>query len=186
MADIAVTGWYLQNTLDNHYKDYAVYLADNGVLAIRWGRIDTQGQCKVTRYPTLTDAKAVALRQVYAKAAKGYKLIDDEIKFSLDEEILKTAASLGTVNAITRAFADAKNRGRYEGDKVAVFTHYDKLTEVAEALMTRAASAESFDALEGEFNAMEAAWTALEEKRAQVEITIGLTRQMLMQKLLTG
>jgi predicted DNA-binding WGR domain protein len=184
--DVPVTAWYLTNTTANHYKDYTVYLADNGVLAIHWGKIDTAGQSKIEKHASYLDAKAVALRQVYAKASRGYVLKVDELKFVVDESVLIAAATTKDHRTLHNHFVRAREQHSFEGDKVAVFGHYDGLIEKASALMNRAASAESFDSLMDEFNAMEVSWTAIEDKRNEAETTISLTRQMLMQKLMSG
>lgn len=184
--DVPVTAWYLTNTTANHYKEYAVYLADNGVLAIHWGKIDTQGQSKIEKHATFQDAKTVAMRQVYAKASKGYVLHNDEVKFTVSADTLEEANRIGSTNELRAAMVRAIEANAFEGDKDSVFSHYDKLIEKAERLMDRAASAESFDALMDEFNAMEVSWSAIEEKRDAAATTVDLTRQMLMQKLISG
>ncbi|MDN8806865.1 WGR domain-containing protein, partial [Staphylococcus aureus] len=53
-------------------KFYNVYIAEDGTVVLRWGRMHTHGQSSVSAMPTYDDAVDLGMRQVYAKKSKGY------------------------------------------------------------------------------------------------------------------
>lgn len=182
---IPIVGWYLENRIGNHSKFYTVLVADNGVVALAWGKIGTQGQSKIQKLPTHDAADDVGRRQVYAKKSKGYSAVHSEVKFTMDGDELARACSLNDAFALTRTFAKALREPQFQGDAQAVAKHYDDFVAKAQRLMDKAGSM-PFDAVYADFEELEAAWNEINDKHSEAETTLSLTKAILQQSLLSG
>jgi predicted DNA-binding WGR domain protein len=185
MGDIRVTGYYLENTNPGHSKFYLVTVADNGVLTLTWGRIGTNGQSKVQKFPSREDADTVGMRQVYAKAAKGYTRKLDDVRFSLTEADLDRACTSSSAATVNYAFWRAGYEPQFEADKTSVLRHYEDFLAKAQGVMDKAATL-PFDAVLPDFEELEESWAVIEEAHATTKTTLDLTRQKLRQSLMSG
>lgn len=182
--ETAVTGWYLENTISGH-KFYTVLISDNGVVTTSWGKIGTNGQSKVQRLTEVSEARDIGMRQVYSKKSRGYVMVSDEIKFVVPTQTLNDACSQNSASGLDRIFHKARREPRFDGDKKAVFQHYDGFVEQAHKLLERVGKA-TFDDLYGEFEDLKKAWEELDDKHAEAATTVSIVEQMLQQALLTG
>lgn len=182
---IPVEGWYLENRTGTHSKFYTVLIADNGVCVMAWGRIGTVGQKKIQKLPSLEDAKALGLRQVYSKQSGGYSMITSEFRFTIDEALLDECCQRDVSGPLTQQFHDARREPQYEGEKKSVTTHYDDFVDKAQRLLG-GASERPFEEVFAEFQELKEAWEAISEKHDEAAITISLTKQMLSQRLMSG
>jgi len=183
---IPITGWYLENRLPGHHKFYTVLIADNGVVTTSWGRIGTAGQSKVQKFPAHSDAKDVGLRQLYAKKSKGYTAVNEDVKFMVTTTMLNDACSANSASTLDRTFHKALREPRFEGDKKAVFQHYDSFVDQAHKLLDKAGQGMAFEALYVEFEELKSAWSELDDKHSEAAVTIGLAEQTLHQALMGG
>jgi predicted DNA-binding WGR domain protein len=179
---IPTVRWYLENREDGHSKFYTCYVTDTGVLALAWGRIGTAGQCKVEQYPAFVDARTIALRQVYAKAAKGYRIVEDEFKFTVGQAGLELAAEHQTVVHLNKIAEEAIRENKFAGEQQSATQHYDSFIAQAERLMQRAATEPVADVL-ADYSQLEAAWRELDDKHGIAETTLSLTGSMLRNAL---
>lgn len=182
---VPAVGWYLENTTPGHSKYYLITVTDSGVVTLSWGRIGTRGQCKVQKFPTFDDAQDVAMRQLYAKASKGYRKVHSDIKFTIDLDALERVCTNQAADEITRQFWAAQRQPQFDGDRQAVLIHYDQFVEKAQTLMNNATSM-PFEAVYNDFEELEKAWTEIDERHSSASTTIELTRKMLHQALLNG
>lgn len=184
---IVVTGWYMEyrDPTNNHHKFYTVLVAENGVLVTNWGRIGATGQSSIKKLPSQEDAYVLGQRQVFAKRAKGYVAVHEDVKFTLAESVTVEAAELNVAYYMTRPFFAAAAEPQYEGDKKAVSAHYDEFVERAQKLMSEA-STRPFDAVYAEFEELQEAWQAISDKHDEAKVTIDLTTQLLNQRLMSG
>lgn len=186
VVTVPIVGWHLTqiNLATNTNKFYDVFLADDGTVAIQWGRIGSVGQCKV-EFLDYDHAADIALRQVHTKAAKGYKKVVEEFKFTIEDRLLQQSVEYQGVQAIQQAFAVAQRDGKYTGATEAVFQHYDSFVDDAQALMDRAATLDVGEVMD-EWAQIQASWTELDAKHATAATTLDLTRQMVTSKLMGG
>lgn len=182
---IPVEGWYLENRTGNHSKFYTVLIAENGVVVTAWGRIGTAGQSKIQRLPTPADAEALGRRQAYSKQAGGYSVLTNAFRFTIGEALLDEACQRDAAELLTRAFHAAQNDPQFEVEKKSVTSHYDQFVEKAQRLLTGAGD-RAFDEVYAEFEELETAWQAINDKHDEAAVTIGLTRQKLHQRLMSG
>lgn len=185
-AEVPVTSWYLENQQPGHNKFYLCLVSDAGHCVLVWGRIGSAGQSKVEKYPTYGDAETIALKQAYAKAAKGYDMRDERFKFAVKSRMLDSAVdSPGNDRHadLMAARRMAKQDPQFTGEQQSATRHYDTFIGAAEKLMQRAARNEDAFALLEEWQALQDAWTELDAKHSTAATTLSLTGQMLQQKL---
>lgn len=186
MSDfVPVTGYYLENRAGTHNKFYLILVSETGVLVTAWGRIGTTGQSKVVSYPTHGEALDLGLRQLYSKKSKGYQAVHSEVLFSAPRGTLNKAVLADDSHQLNRRFFDACRENLFDGYRQAVAKHYDDFVKKAQALMD-GASDRPFDEVYGEFEDLEKAWGEIAEHHESAQATIGLTRQMLQTRLLSG
>lgn len=185
MSDnIDVRGWYLENRNGSHQKFYTVLIASNGYVVTAWGRIGAQGQSKIQKLAP-SDATDVGLRQVFSKKTGGYTALTDDLLFAVASEVLTQAGANQQTAPLTRLFAEARTKPAFQGEKDAALKHYDDFTEKAQALLANA-SGRSFDEVWGEFEELQAAWQALDDKHSETRVTVDLCRAQLGQALMSG
>lgn len=184
---VAVTGWHMQykDLASNHSKFYTVLIADDGVVVTAWGRIGTKGQDKIQKLPQFADADHVGKRQLYSKRSKGYESVHEDVKFTMDEDLINKACEAGDSSQMTREFFKAVSAPQFDGDKSAVFGHYDEFVAKAQRLMD-GASNRPFDAVFAEFDQLKAAWAEIDDKHAEASVTVSMIDQVLNQRLMSG
>lgn len=180
-ATVPVTGWYLENTEGGHMKQYTVLLSDDGVVVHAWGRIGTAGQARVARLPQ-TDAKAQAMKQVYSKQSTGYKLLTADLKFAVSQTLLDDCVRRTNTRPLIHAFMQASRDPEFQGQKQVVLKHYDDFLTKAQDLMGDAGGLD-IDAVFKQFQDLEEAWREINDKHQEAEVTLGLTRAILTQRL---
>ncbi len=185
MSEIAAAGWHLENHQPGHDKFYTVIVTDNGAVSLSWGRNGTRGQSKVQKFPTRADAESVALRQVYAKQAKGYEPVQSNVKFLISDAVVTSASRASDASGMVRELHRAMREPQYEGHKRSVLTHYDEFVAKAQSLMSKAASM-PFEAVYAEFEELRDSWAEIAKKHDEAAVTIGLTEQMLFKSLMEG
>lgn len=183
MSDVRVTGWYLEqrNPAANVAKQYTVLIGEDGTLVLAWGRIGQEGQKKVHRLP-FASAEAQGKKQLYAKQSGGYSVVQDEFVFAVDSEVLDEACRRELPNPVIRAFHAARTDPRYVGEQKSVIKHYDDFVAKAQRLLQEAGD-RPFEDVFNEFEELTSAWEAITEAHDAAEVTIGLTKQMLSQRL---
>jgi predicted DNA-binding WGR domain protein len=186
ITQVPLLGWHLTmvNAATNTNKFYDVFLTEDGHVIIQWGRIGTQGQCKVEKMD-YAGAKNIAMKQVYGKAAKGYKTIIDEFKFNVGADILKRALDMQSVGQVQQAFSAAQRDNRYGGERDSVYSHYDSFITQAQHLMDRAADLDIGQVMD-EWAQIQGAFEEINVKHQTAATTIALTQQMVSQKLMGG
>jgi predicted DNA-binding WGR domain protein len=182
--DVMVQGWHLENRNGNHNKFYTVLIAENGIVVTAWGRIGQQGQSKIQKL-SYADAEAIGMRQVYAKQTGGYRALTEALKFTVDGGVLSSAAATSMTTPLTRAFHEAARAPRFDTEKNAALKHYDDFVNQAQALLSGAGD-RPFDEVWGEFEELEAAWKALDDKHSETRVTVDLCRRRLGQALMSG
>lgn len=185
-AKVPVSAWELTYESDaaNSHKFYRVFVSDDGVVVLRWGRIGTQGQQSVSLHPTADEARDVALRQVYAKKSKGYVQELPEHKFAATALAVERAKE-GYPSALYTEYQNSLEEGRFDGAKAVVLSHYDDFAEQARSLMERAPDA-NFETIMDEYQQFEAVWEEIHNRHTEVEAVLDLTKRTLMQKLMGG
>lgn len=187
-AEVPINSWYLEliNEAANHYKFYLCMASDAGHLIIVWGRIGSAGQCKIEKFSSYKEAETVALKQVYAKASKGYAIKEDGFKFTATvgdlEEAVKRAGQPGAHSKIYNARHLARTNPKFKGEQATAARHYDNFIEAAETMMSRAAN-EPVETLFDDWQALQDAWAELADKHSIAATTLSLTAQMLQNKL---
>lgn len=182
MQTTTFTGYRLTNTQPGHFKQYTILIGDDGTLVLAWGRIGAEGQVKSQKLPSREDAEGLGLRQLYDKQAKGYESKVNGLKFSVRDLDITPGLK---ARALLREFARAQEDPQFQGDQQAVVTHYDELVAKAQKLLDTAGT-QDFDAVFAQFEDLDNAWKAIEEKHAEVQVTIGFLRQTLHQRLMGG
>lgn len=172
-------GWYLENQNGNHDKFYAVVLLEEeGIVVLNWGRRGTYGQHSVKEVGP-GQAKAIALRQAYAKRSEGYEMLDEDFEFEYSYR------DFGEWEASCQEFLRERRKPRYDRSREMVVKHYDEFVDKAQQLMSSVGERE-FENLMAELEALETAWAAIQDHHAQADVTISLTKQMLHQRLMSG
>lgn len=174
--------WRLEYIEGTSSKYYEVFITSNGVLALAWGRIGTEGQCKIQKFVGYAEAEVVGMRQAYAKEAKGYRRVHDDVSFMVEDFQVDTVIRSNSIVPFRTAMVVAETQTDIYNPKDAAYRHYDDFTAKAERLIERART-DNVEELLDDFQTLEAAWRELKERHDRTEITVGLCRQMLMQAL---
>lgn len=182
IKDYGARYWRLEykNAAQNSNKFYEVFIVDNGVCVLRWGRIGTAGQSKA-HAGTYTDVESVGLRQVYAKQGKAYKAVQSDFKFVVDEETVDNARR-GNTAGLAKACTEARADGQFGGARDAVLKHYADFSTQVQELLHNAATYD-FEVVIEEYDALEKVWADIEDKHREVVTAMSLAKQTLMQKL---
>lgn len=180
----AVDVWYLEYRVGTSDKFYQVFVSENGIVTLRWGRRGTAGQHSVARYSTYDDARDHGLKQVFAKKSKGYTQQGPDTKFLADQEVLD-AALRGSPARLVSTWNEALRNGQFEGAKQTVLKHYEDFAERIKALMIQAEHSD-FAQLSDEFEAVEKVWEEISDKHAEVNAAMQLTKATLYQKLISS
>lgn len=191
MTDVLVEGWYLHYRDDNanSNKFYFVTLTETGVVGISWGRVGSNGQHQVSK-ADYTSAKALAMRQVFAKQSKGYKMVHEGLKFTLDPKfVTDLCVDKSRMSVVLHAFNEVANKSGFgSGDQESVFRHYEDLVNRATALMDQASdpsmTSRRLEQLDDALAGLEEVWEGLASKHDEAAATISLTRAMVASKLL--
>jgi predicted DNA-binding WGR domain protein len=189
MSDIPVVGWYQEYVQGSSSKFYAVSVADNGLVVLTWGRIGAGGQHKFQKLPTRADAEIIGLRQVFAKQAKGYKMIHNEIPYQLSDRAIAGAVSAQDGTVFRQGLQDAANSPEFKNRKDAVFQQYDNFNSAAQVFMDRITSGNrtfTFDEMQAELAILKESWGEINTKHDTARINIELAEQMLGQALMNG
>lgn len=180
---IAVNVWYLEYREGGSDKFYQVFIAEQGLCVLRWGRRGSAGQCSVTRYRSYDEAHDQGLKQVFAKKSKGYRQVYGDMKFMALADTLDytqmssdTSKLLGELNA-------AREGGEFGGAKEAVLKHYADFAEQAKSLVERAGT-QDFETVHGQYEELKAVWEEINDRHAEVSAAMGIAEQTLMQKLM--
>lgn len=181
---ILVHTWYLEFSDDRSHKFYKAYITESGVCILRWGRIGADGQSNVHTFGTYEQAKALGLRQAYAKEAKGYVVKYADLIFSVNEDVLDQAQD-GHWNPIDQAWSQATRGGEWDAAKTEVVGVYATFADRIKNLLDRAEGAE-VETLLDEFSAADAVWDEINNKHDEVNAAMTLARATLMQKLVSG
>lgn len=170
-----VTEWYLEyrNPAQNSSKFYQVFVTETGLCVIRYGRIGSSGQYQVTAFPTFDEARALGMRQFYAKQTKGYQLIRDAVVFNGSVAAID-AARRENGAALVRECEEALANGSMEGSKDAVLRVYEDFTEKAKTLLGKASTLDPEVAME-ELSELKRVWTDIETLHAEAAIAMELT-----------
>ena len=179
---VPIQSWYLEYIEGTSKKFYRVHLTASGLVSTGWGRLYTSGQCSVVQME-FEDAKAIALRQVYAKAAKGYRIVVDDFKWEVSQDILNSARDRHSSADLDVHYEQARENPLYAGDRAVVARLYDSFIERAEACMKRAKE-EGFEEVLPEFKGIQKAFEGIKKKNEREVTTIKRRNQMLMQKLM--
>lgn len=179
---ILVHGWYLEFSEGTSNKFYKTYIAENGVTIVRWGRIGSNGQHKVSSFPSFDQAKDLGLRQVYEKKAKGYVEKYGDLMCETTEEAI-LAARHGDFYEIDTAWNAAARGGEFEKAKSDVLRTYAEFSTRIQNLLDRAEHAD-LDVLMDEYQGAETVWDEINDKHAEVVAAMSLCKTTLMKKLI--
>lgn len=186
-AEIGITSCRLTNTMGGHSKYYTVMFSDLGHVIFNWGRIGaSNGQWKIEKLPTGSNAEAVGMKQVYAKASKGYDRVEGEQNFRFTATVadLDHAVEINHGQRLDQRRRQAMQNPQFAGQQQTATAHYDTFITAANALMTRAAT-ENVEEVLDDWAALQAAWAELDDKHGTAAATVSLTGQMLQQRLLS-
>lgn len=188
MTTLSVQSWYLE-CRENAFKFYEVHYIEDGHVVLRWGRIGAYGTTKVERLDP-EGGRTVALRQVYTKAAKGYDVIKDcirwEVDFNPDEPPRRQQPGeylIQSYDHIPMMFPHALADPQFSGERAIVIKHYESFITQCERLMNEAAESKFEDVLP-EFNRLQHQFEAIKEMHDRAKGTMDMTDRMLMQKLM--
>lgn len=184
-AEVAITSWYLENTSPGHNKFYLCMVSDAGHSIMVWGRIGSNGQSKIEKYTSYKDAETVALKQVYAKASKGYAIKEEQVKFAATAGLLADTLNHNKHDGIMSLRRRAQQDPQFQGEQQTATRHYDNFITAAETLMAKATTSD-LGALFDEWQALQDAWAELDAKHGTAATTLTLTSQILQQRLLSG
>lgn len=171
---LSVQSWYLRCTEGTSDKFYEVHLIEDGQLVLRWGRFLSNGSMSSDKL-SFDDAHAVALRQVYTKAAKGYRILHDCFRWECEADV--------PLDRIHIAFKRALDNPQFSGERAIVNKHYTNFITECERLMNDAVE-RSFEDVLPEFNRLQKQFEAIEEMHQRAKGTMDMTNAMLMQKLM--
>lgn len=186
-AMTTVEGYYLQkiDPSTNTKKFYTTLVTDNGVAVIAWGRIGTAGQSQIHKFQTRKDAEVLALKKVYAKQSEGYELEVDRFKFTIETDIINKACEQQNPDLLLNAFGSARTQPQLLAEQEVVLRHYDDFMDKARHLL-ETAGGRPFDEVHAEYEELDKAWAALEDRHAQVRTTVDLVKQTLFSRLMSG
>lgn len=182
---LAITSWILhfRDAGSNSNKFYEVYVGENGLCVLRWGRIGSTGQSSVTRYSSYDEARDHGLKQVFAKKAKGYVTQYSDMKFMVDADIVDHTQMASDPAGLVNAFRDSLSKGQFDGAKEAVLKHYADFADQAQRLMDRAGR-QSLDEVIGEYEQLESVWDEINDKHSEIEAVMSIAKQTMAQKLM--
>lgn len=180
ITEFQVTAWHLEYREGSSNKFYRVYVTENGLTVLKWGRIRTHGQSSFSTHSDYTSALDAGLKQVYEKRAKGYQQIH-EIQFTGTITAIRTARG-GDPSLLDREYQDALNSGSYETAKVEVLKHYAAFSEQIQSLLGRAQYTDLAELLD-QYEQVEQAWAEIDDKHREVTAAMQLTKAALMTKL---
>lgn len=184
-VQVPTTGWYLENRVGSHKKFYTVLIAENGVVVTAWGRIGTQGQSKIQKFPEFKDAEALGKRQVYSKQTGGYSALAEDFKLTIDSDVLNAACQNESPAILTRLFHEARNNPQFAGDTEVVLKHYEDFVKKAQRLLDTAGD-RNFEEVFNEFDELKTTWKTISDKHDEVAVTVNLAEQLLSQRLMSG
>lgn len=180
----ACTAWHMEYREGTSNKFYEVFVAENGLCVLRWGRIGAIGQHSVTRYSTYDEARDQGLKQVFAKKSKGYNQTYGDAQFMASIEALNNAQR-DNPSYLVGELQESLRRGQFDGAKQAVLKQYADFAEKVKDLMVRAETGDIHDSME-EYQQLEGVMTEINEKHAEVTAAMTLAQQTLFQKLMTS
>jgi len=182
--EYAVDVWYMEYRSGTSDKFYQVFVSESGLTVLRWGRRGSAGQHSESRYASYDDARDNGLKQVFAKKSKGYTQQYPDSKFMASSDALDRAQG-GNPTALVQEWNDALRNNQFEGAKQTVLKHYSDFSERVQTLLHQAEYAD-FGTLSDEFTAIEEVWEEINDKHAEVNAAMDLTRQTLFQKMMSG
>lgn len=180
-AKIVVDLYHLTYQSGTSNKFYNVYIAEDGTCVLRWGRIGTHGQSSVSVLPTYDEGHDLAMRQVYAKKSKGYTQ-QHSSKYVIDAQHVKWAKE-GNPDSLFGAIDTAAREGAFTGVRDAVLTHYADLAEKAQSIMARADGMD-FEAVSNEYDQLKEVWGEIQERHAEIQVTMSIAEATFARKLL--
>ena len=177
-----VTGYYLENTMPGHNKFYTVLIAEDGTVLTNWGKIGAPtGQIKCDKMPSSRQAEEVGLRQFYAKSTKGYKIKHEAVKFKVDQRALNDA-NAGNATSLLNAWREFRTQPVLGAESEVALRHYEDFARKAQQLLEDAPNLD-FETLFARHGELSEVWKALDDKHAEVNAIVDLTKASLMKKL---
>ena len=178
--------WRLTMIEGTAKKFYDVYAGQDGTLVLHWGRIGTAGQHKIESH-TASEAENVAMRQVYAKATKGYTLNVDAVEFPLPtasvQNLVNFNSGLGQLeSALVRHMAS----DQFAAKQRLATAHYDTFIESAQKVLDQAAEGRALEDLLDDWNSLAESWGELDAKHGHALAAVRLVQQTVSQKLMGG
>lgn len=185
--DIAVYAWILvyQDRAKNSNKFYHVFVAENGMYWIHWGRVGSVGQSSAGRMGTFDDARDIGLRQVFAKKSKGYVQSHDGVKFMAAQDILDQALAAQYGYTVYILFQEAMRSGQFTGARDAVLKHYAEFADQAQRLLAGASENDFAEVLE-QYEELKKVWEDINDKHGEVSVAMSMVDQTLAMRLVGG
>lgn len=184
---ISASGFYLTMVEGNHNKFYIAITAERFAIT-NWGRIGSSGQTSFQRMPTVADAEAICRRQAYAKAAKGYTMHHEGLKFTTDFDALMGVEG-GVSGQEWRAIADfreALDAGAYAAAADVLVREYEDFSRQLNDLGERFASGNWTGGVEkavAEFDGLKAQVARVDDAHGQLKVQMSMLGSMLVDAL---
>lgn len=162
--------------LENHTSRdafYEVYLCDD-IVAIRYGKMGTQGTPKVETYASDDKAQATALRQVYAKQSKQYEMVHDDLMVETELEL-----SEQTFPSIRHSVTQAVRHGEATPREQAL-NYIEGFIQDCNEFLVRAKQGQD---VEGEFNALSTRWAELRDKVESAETMMDMVKMRALKRV---
>ena len=185
--EIAVYAWTLsfQDNAKNSNKYYNVFVAENGMYWLHWGRVGSSGQSSSGRQGTFDDARDIGLRQVFAKKSKGYSQHNEAVKFMIPQSQLEEYLSRNDAYSLRVMFSEAMRNGQFSGARDAVLKHYAEFSDQAQRLLAGAQTNDFAQVLE-QYEDLKKVWEDINDKHSEVEIAMNMVDQTLAMRLVGG
>lgn len=178
--------WRLTMQEGTHNKFYDVFAGEDGTLVLNWGRIGTSGQSKVEVH-TAEEAKNMAMRQVYAKASKGYRVNVDDVQFPVaDQQVNNMRTYQSGVTRMVQLLDRHMNSDAFLQQQRLAMAHYDKFIEDANKVLDQAAQGQALENLLDSWNGLAEAWKELDDKHGHALAAVRLVQSTVQTKLMSG
>lgn len=185
--EVAVYVWTLEfrDPAKNSDKFYNVFVAENGMYWLQWGRRGSTGQSTAGRLTTMDDARDVGLRQVFAKKSKGYVQTYENVKFMVPQSELERALLGSYAGHLQALFMEAMRTGQFTGARDAVLKHYAEFADQAQRLLAGAQTNDFAQVLE-QYEELKKVWEDINDKHGEVSVAMDMVDQTLAMRLVGG
>lgn len=177
---ITATGYYLEMVNAQHNKFYVAIVAERFALT-NWGAIGSVGQSSCPRQLSVEDAEAVVRRQAYQKAAKGYTMLNEGLKFRTNfDELMK-----GNWSQAIKDFHAARQQTPYAAQTDVLVRDYEEFGKLLRDVMAKVDgwSGGSPEQMMADYDQIRTEWAKVTDAHSGIATQIGLLGEHLVSKM---